>query len=200
MSAKPFAEPLTRYTKFVSLGKNVLWLLIAIIIGTIIWIASSDRGEQGSRLVFTNDQQAIEVENKMIKPHYQGLDERNNPYTVFADSALQKDENTVILKTVSADMQQEDGTWLALKSGSGELKIEEEKVFLTDHVNMFYEGGYEFESDYAHVDIGKGTAYGDSPIQGQGPIGTLKANRFEVEDRGKIIRFNGSVRLKLYRE
>lgn len=199
MSIKSFAGPVARYTKFVALGKNILWLLIAFIIGTIVWIASSDKGEQGSRLVFTNDQHTEAIENEMIKPHYQGLDERNNPYTVFADSAIQKDENTVILKSVSADMQQEDGTWLALKSGSGELKMEEEKIRLSDTVNMFYEGGYEFESDYANVDIGKGTAYGDSPIQGQGPIGTLRADRFEVVNRGEIIRFNGSVRLKLYR-
>ena len=188
---------LTGYTKFVLFGKNFLWVLVAIIIGAIVWITVQDKGEDSPRLVFTNVPQNDVLENQMLKPHYQGLDSRNNPYTVFAERAVQQDENTVILESVKADMQQKDGTWLAINSGSGELKMEQKEIMLMDKVNMFYEGGYEFESDYAYVDINKGTAYGDSPIQGQGPIGTLVADSFEVENRGEIIRFKGISKIEV---
>ena len=63
---------------------------------------------------------------------------------------------------------------------------------------MFYDGGYEFRSDYAQVDIKEGAAYGDSPVEGQGPMGTLTADSFNITERGKVIRFNGSVKMTLY--
>jgi hypothetical protein len=38
---------------------------------------------------------------------------------------------------------------------------------------------------------------GKEPIAGEGPSGTLAADRFEFEDGGEILRFKGSVRVTL---
>jgi len=193
------AGPVTRYTRFVLFGKSFLWLLIAFVVGTVIWTASGDKGENASRLVFSSVTPNEHMQPEMINPNYQGLDAKNNPYTVAADKAIQKDKDTVTLIGIRADMQQANGTWLALNSGSGEMNMKTRMMLLMGGVNMFYEGGYEFETDHAQVDINKGTAYGDTVIKGQGPMGTLQAKSFEVEDRGRIIRFKGSVKLKIYR-
>jgi len=192
--------PMARYTRFVIFSRNFLWLLIIAVIALIIWTASGGTGsDDNARLVFTNVPKSGNLENIMQKPHYQGLDAKNHPYTVIADKAVQKDKDTVVLTNISADMQQDKGNWLALNAGTGELNLQTKQLLLMDGVNMFYEGGFELETDHAQVDIQKGTAYGDSKIEGHGPLGTLKAKRFEVENRGEVIRFNGSVRLKIYR-
>jgi lipopolysaccharide export system protein LptC len=192
--------PVTRYTRFVIFGKNFLWVLIALMIGAVIWTASEPTGGDSARIVFSNIPKSEELQNEMLKPHYQGLDANNNPYTVVADKAVQKDKETILLYGIRADMMQENDAWLALNAGQGELNPQSKQMYLFGGVNMFYEGGYEFESDHAQVDIAKGSAYGDAPVSGQGPMGTLKAKRFSVEDRGRIIRFNGSVIVKLYRK
>lgn len=193
--------PVARYTRFVIYGRNFLWVLIALVIAAIFWSASgSNSGDDKSRLVFTNVQKSENLQNEMQKPHYQGLDAKNNPYTVMADKAIQKDKDTVVLVSIRADMQQDKGSWLALNAGTGELNLVSKQLLLMDGVDMFYEGGYEFETPHAQVDIKEGTAYGDAKVVGRGPMGTLKANSFEVENRGAIIRFNGSVRLKIYRK
>jgi lipopolysaccharide export system protein LptC len=188
-----------RYTRFVAFGKHTLWILIAFILTTVIWIVSDNTGDNGSRIVFSNAPKMEVLENVMTKPHYQGVDVNNQPFTVIADKAVQKDKNIVDLENISADMMRADGKWLALKALSGQLDNQKKHMTLVGGVSLFYEGGIEFNTKQAYVDMAGGRAYGDSPVQGQGPMGTITANSFEVLERGKSIRFNGSVRMKLYR-
>ncbi len=185
-----------RYTRFVALFKHSLWALVAGTVLALIWIASSNTGENGARLVFSGIPKSETLENIMLKPHYQGVDARNRPYTVLADKATQVDANTVSMTNVHADMASGDA-WAALTAGSGLLSLQNKKMELKDGVDMFY-GAYEFRTDHAHIDIREGSAYGDAPVEGQGPRATLKADGFNAADHGKVIRFNGSVRVKLY--
>jgi|CXWL01.1.fsa_nt_gi hypothetical protein len=191
---------MAKYTRLVLLGKNLLWVLAAGIIALVVWIASNNNADNGGRMVFTNVPKAADMQNIMQKPRYHGVDVHNRPYTIDADSALQKDKDTVVLQNVSADMTGDNNAWIALKSGSGELNMTTKEMELLQGVEVFYEGGYQFRTDHAHVDIGKGSVFGDSHIEGQGAAGTIKANSFTITERGNIINFNGSVRMLLYQE
>jgi lipopolysaccharide export system protein LptC len=190
------------YTRLVTMSRRLLWVLLAGMVGVVIWIASDNNGENGARLVFSSVPKSENLEDVMLKPHYQGIDAHNQPYTVIAERATQIDKNTVELATINADMLKNgsDGkdTWMALTAQKGELNTETKQMLLSGGVSMFYEGGYEFRSDHAQVDIQKGSAVGDSAVEGQGPMGTLTANSFEVNDHGRVIHFNGSVRMRLY--
>ena len=55
-------------------------------------------------------------------------------------------------------------------------------------------------TDHAHVDIGQGSAYGDAHVEGQGPAGTLQAESFKVFERGQILHFIGSVKMRMYHD
>ena len=194
--------PARSYTRFVIFGKNFLWVLAAGLVGVVIWIASDNSGENGQRLVFSAVTKNENLENVMLKPHYQGLDAKNKPYTVIAEKATQLDADTVALASISADMLQSGTskeTWLALTAKEGVLNTKTKKMRLAGGVNVFYQGGYEFRSEHADIDIHGGTAYGDAPVEGQGPAGTITAKGFSVSNHGESIRFNGSVRMKLYR-
>jgi lipopolysaccharide export system protein LptC len=192
-------NPVMRYTRFVRLGKHTLWVLIVVVLGIIIWVASDDGGDNPSRIVFSNVSKSENLQNVMVKLHYQGVDVHNQPYTVIAEKGTQLDADTVQLETINADMMRDDGKWLAMKAAAGVINTKTQQMQLTGGVNVFYEGGYEFRTDHAQIDIAQGTAYGDAPVEGQGVSGTLKADGFTVTGRGKSIRFNGSVRMKLYR-
>lgn len=189
-----------KYTRLVLLGKNFLWVLAAGIIALVIWIASNNNADNGGRMVFTNVPKSEEVSNLMQKPSYQGVDVHNRPYTINADNALQKDKDTVVLENVSADMTGDNNAWIALKSGSGILNTTTKEMNLLQGVEVFYEGGYQFRTDHAHVDIAKGSVTGDSHIEGQGGAGTIEADSFIITERGNIINFNGSVRMLLYEQ
>lgn len=188
-----------RYTRLVALGKRMLWVLVALMLIVVVWIVSDNTGDNGSRIVFSSISKMEALQNVMLKPHYQGVDADNQPYTVIADKATQRDKDSVDLENITADMLRGDGKWLALKAKSGQLNTASKQLLLEGDINLFYDGGIEFETSRANIDIGRGAAYGDKPIKGQGPMGTIKAKSFEVSDHGKSIRFNGSVRMKLYR-
>lgn len=187
------------YTRFVAFSKSFLWILIVAMIALVVWIASDNSGENGARMVFSNISKSEDLQNVMVKPHYQGVDANNRPYTVLADSATQIDKDNVSLVNIRADMLMGNGNWIAMNSGTGALNLATKQLELKDSVDIFYDGGYEFRTDSAHVDIKQGMAYGDAPVEGQGPLGTLKSNSFKVENRGERIYFNGSVRMKIYR-
>jgi lipopolysaccharide export system protein LptC len=190
------------YTRLVALIKHSLWLLVAGMVGIVVWIAS-DSSDNGSRLVFSNaTPKDMNVESTMVKPHYQGLDAKNQPFNVIAEKATQIDKDTVLLENINADMLQSQNskdTWLALTAKEGKLDTKTKEMLLSGGVALFYEGGYEFRSDHATVDVQKGAASSDAKVEGQGPMGTLTANAFSAEDHGRVIRFNGSVRMKIYR-
>jgi lipopolysaccharide export system protein LptC len=186
------------YTRFVELFKYSLWGLAAVIVVAVVWVAEDKSGE-GGRIVLSNVPKSGNLQNIMLKPHYQGIDSHDRPFTVIADQATQLDADNVSMNNVRADMTAANGAWVALVSGTGVLNLQTKQLELHDKVDMFYDGGYDFRSDHAHVDIQKGTAYGDSAIEGQGPPGTLKADSFAIDDHGAVIHFNGSVRMKLYR-
>lgn len=165
----------------------------------VVWIGSNNTGEDGARLVFTNIPKSENLQNIMMKPHYQGVNKNNKPYTITAEKGLQKDKDTVVLDSLRADMNSQNGTWIAMNAGTGEMNMTARTLKLTDGVEVFYDGGYQFRSKQADVDVGKGTAVGNSPVEGQGRAGTLQANSFTITERGNVIRFNGSVRMVLYR-
>lgn len=191
--------PVARYTRFVVFSRRFLWVLVAGIIGLVFWIATDNSGSAGKRVVFTNLPQTEILQNIMLNPRYQGLDDQNQPYTVIADKAVQLDENNVSLDNIRAEITQKDGTWVALNSKAGEMNIDTKQLQLTGGVDLFSDSGYEMRTDHAHVDIEQGSAYGDAHVEGQGPAGTLQADSFKVFERGQVIRFNGSVKVRVYR-
>lgn len=190
----------SNYTRFVALSKRFLWLLVASMVGLVVWIASYNTGENGARVVFSNMPKSSILQNIMSKPHYQGIDVRGRPYTVTADKAVQVDKDNVSLENIRADMVMSNGVWIALDAGFGILNLQTKMLELSKGVNVFYDGGYEFRTNYAHVDIQEGSAYGDAPIEGQGGLGTLQADGFFVGKRGEAIRFKGSVKMVIYRK
>jgi lipopolysaccharide export system protein LptC len=59
--------------------------------------------------------------------------------------------------------------------------------------------GYRLRTEAADVAIEAGRLRTRTPVAGEGPRGTLEADRLEVEESGAVLRFSGDVRLVLPR-
>lgn len=191
---------MARTTRIVIFGRGLLWLMIAAVIALLIYTASDNTTSDGTRFVFSKIKEMGDIQNVMKNPYYHGLDKNNLPYSVTATQAIQQDADTVLLENIKADMDTKDGKWMALHAGAGVYKSAAKTLMLTKNVDMFYDGGYEFRSERAMIDIDKGAASGDMPVAGQGPMGTLKANRFSVFNRGEVMLFEGAVKVVIYRD
>lgn len=194
-------ESVTRYTHFVLLGKRALWLFALALLAALVAVVWINMGDEGGRITFSGavpKGSRADEHDAMVRPRYQGVDSRNRPFTITADRAVQQDANTVLLEAVKADMTLEDSAWLALEARQGTYDIPTRHLTLRGDIHLFYEGGYEFRSEEARIDIPAGTAAGSQPVEGQGPSGILKADSFTVLDRGAVLRFNGHVHVTLY--
>ena len=81
-----------------------------------------------------------------------------------------------------ADIMLDNGSWLALTAKTGQFHKESQILELSGSVNLFHDAGYEFRTQNAHFSLAKGTAGGNSPIEGQGPFGLLHASGFRLLD------------------
>jgi lipopolysaccharide export system protein LptC len=58
--------------------------------------------------------------------------------------------------------------------------------------------GYEFTTTAARVFVQEGRVQGLEPLSGNGPLGDVRADSYEIEDDGDRVIFRGNVDLTIY--
>jgi lipopolysaccharide export system protein LptC len=133
----------------------------------------------------------------MVNARFDGIDEKNRPYSVTAELVTQAGESadTIELTGPKADITLESGAWIALTADSGAFSRKAEILDLAGDVSLFHDRGFEMHTESAQIDLAEGVASGDAPVSGQGPAGELEAQGFRVSDDGQRILFSGQARL-----
>jgi len=139
---------------------------------------------------------------RMVNARFSGLDKRNRPYTVTADTARQlpNKDDLVSLEGPKADITLQNGAWVAVTSDTGVYQQTAQVLDLFGQVHLFHDAGIEFVTDAARVFMQQGTAEGTDHISGQGRFGELEAEGFQILGRGDRIVFNGKSRLLLVQQ
>ena len=68
---------------------------------------------------------------------------------------------------------------------------------LFSSVNLSTPEGYSFASEHARIHLREERVTGEQPVEGTGPMGTIRADRYEIRDGGDHIVFEGNVRARL---
>lgn len=194
------AHATARYGHLMRWLKLGLPSVAAILIGVVaIWPQINPRNDR-IPLGFASVSKDEIDQLRMVRPRYTGIDGRNQPYALTADSATQvgKGTNLVELEQPKADITMKGGTWVALTADKGMFSQQQHIIQLTDNVSLFHDAGYDFHTNSAYIDLNAGTAYGQEPIEGQGPFGNIKAQGFRVIDRGDRVIFTGKAQMTLY--
>ncbi len=189
---------LGRYTKFVFVSKYSLLVLSCLAILTIIIIPVVNADKEGLRLAFQNVREKAESLPVMENPKFQGVDDENQPYTITASSAVQQDQETVELANLQADIFMEDNSWVNVSAKRGILKTEQKSLRLLGDVYLFQDEGYQFTTELAYIDMEAHKVLGDQPVSGQGPMGTIDANGFIIEQKEQSITFIGNVKMVIF--
>lgn len=188
------------YSRFVGTMKLVLPTVAFFLIILIVAWPYLRTQDNRFRLGFTEMGLGGKEAPAMLNPRYLGTDENAQPYSITADIAknLLKEDASVELDMPKADITLEDGSWLVLTAENGIYGRKEKTMELVGAVNLFHDSGYEFSTARAHIDLNSGMAYGESPIEGQGPFGDLKAEGFRLINKGSTIHFTGKAKLVIY--
>lgn len=190
--------PIHRYSRFVAWMKVALpCAAVALLVLVAAWPRIQSAVERLQKMPRIDLSQARDL--RMVHLHYSGTDRHDRPFTVTADAARQRPEvdDLVELELPKADMTTQSGTWLALTAYSGIYRPQSQLLDLFGDVELFQDKGNEFKTDSAHIDMSKGSAAGDDPIEGHGPFGTIEAEGFRIENQGEVIVFTGKARLNL---
>jgi lipopolysaccharide export system protein LptC len=211
-----------RYTYFVMIMKRALLLAAGALLFAVLAYALQPR--EVSQYAMTFERMGrVANDLAMIKPRLTGSDSDGNPFVITADQAIQDehDIHKAQLFNVEADVSGKDSAWYNLRAPRGLLETGVQKLWLSGNLALFTDSGYELHTDAAFVDLAptcdavtgrppaprpgkapprcaKTTVRGDHVVTGQGPLGTLRADRFHIEKASKHVFLDGHVRMVLY--
>ncbi len=138
------------------------------------------------------------VEIRMLKPAFQGRDEKGQPYNVTAESAVRDDVDPARL-TLEAPVftlgSGEEQTHVRARHGV--YRDDTRILNLTGDVHLEGGGGYHFVTEHAVVDAQKNNVDGETHIDGHGPLGQIAASSYAVRDGGAHVFFTGQVKVHI---
>ena len=188
------------YSIFVGCMKVVLPAIAAALILLIVVWPQLD-GDDSRFRISVSDLSAGLAENlTMLNARFDGMDEKNQPFSVTADQATQTPEraNVIELAFPKADITLASGAWLALEAQEGLFDREAKVLELNGGVFLFHDKGYELTTESARVDLETNVAEGFDSVSGQGPFGSVRSQGFRVLDRGAQVNFLGKSKMVLY--
>ena len=197
--ARTTAADSQRYTRFVNIMKRALLLAALALLGAVVAYSMQPRRQDRVTMTF----QKLGIVNNdlaMIKPHLSGRDTSGNPYVVTAETAIQDEKNTrrAQLINVDADLTQlKQGSWLSLSAPRGLLDDTAHTLVLQGPISVFSDDGNEIHTMAANIDLKNGIVRGSRMIVGQGPMGTMRADRFWLNRDKHLVFLNGNVHMTI---
>lgn len=189
-----------RYTRFVGCMRLGLPLVAgAIIITIIIWPQLPENKKQ-FRLGISASEVAGEISQAIVNPRYTGLNTKQRPYTITAETAspTAKDPDLIKLTSPKADLVTREGRWLALSAPSGLFDKGKEELTLQDTVNFFHDSGHELIASNITIDLKGGSALSRENVKGQGPLGNIHSKGIRITDNGSRWEFLGPAKITFY--
>lgn len=187
-----------RYSRFVGLMRKALPLAAVSVLGVVLAYALyPDNGDKVSLSYKKLD--SVEGDLTMKNPRLSGVDAKGNPYVITAAEAVQQGRNVrkVSLSKVEADLQYGGGRWANASASSGFADLDAGTLRLDKGLSLYTDSGYELHTEHAFAELKQNRIVGDSKVTGQGPQGTLAADRFLLDRNKNLLSLDGHVRVKM---
>ncbi len=139
------------------------------------------------------------VENELLKPVFNSVDEKNQPFTVTADRAVQGRENPDIveLEKPVAELQQTDGSKIAGEAASGLYEQKSQKLNLEGDVHLKHSNGFTLTTQELRIDMAAQKAYSGRDVRVEGPEGSIDATGLEGDTTTGSMIFTGPAKVTL---
>jgi lipopolysaccharide export system protein LptC len=128
---------------------------------------------------------------------YNGVDDRDRPYTLTGTAAQQVSAERVNLVAPKGDISLESGNWLLVQARQGVYWQRGGQLDLSGDVLLYRDDGLTLLTDAATLDLKAGAASSAERVHAEGPFGSLDAQGFSVTDHGAAVQFSGPGRLVL---
>lgn len=138
--------------------------------------------------------------NELLNPRFDSVDDKNQPYTITADRAVQSEgsKNAMHLEKPMADIILKNGNWLAIQSNKGTYDQGAQTLKLEEDVMLYHDQGYSLKMAALDIDLRGYTAHHEGTIEGQGPAGLLSAQGVNADSKAQKIIFKGPAKLVIF--
>jgi lipopolysaccharide export system protein LptC len=136
---------------------------------------------------------------RMLKPNFQGRDDKGQPYLLSADSALRDDGDSarITLEAPVFTLGSAVTGQTHVRAKHGVYREDSRILNLTGDVHLDDAEGYHFVTEHAVIDTQKNNVDGEQHIDGRGPLGQIAASSYAVRDGGAHVYFNGQVKARI---
>jgi lipopolysaccharide export system protein LptC len=135
----------------------------------------------------------------MTNARFLGRDAQGHAYVLTAQEAARDNSDfsriTLTQPTLAMDSDGQKPT--RLSADRGVYREDNRVLLLNGHVSVHDSQGDSFVTDQAIVDTVSGAVAGKSPVVGQGPTGSIRADSYAIYDRGQRLVFQGKVHSRL---
>lgn len=186
------------YTKFIRSMRIVLPL--AAVAMTVIVLTWEDAGRRVEPLKKEEIAPTAEnIQNELLKPVFNSVDDKNQPFSVTADRATQDRVNPDILnlEQPKAELAMSDGAKINADAARGIYQQKEQKLNLEGAVHLKHSDGYTLTSEELRVDLVTQKAFSGLDVHVEGPAGTIHSTGLEGDAATGNLVFTGPAKVVL---
>jgi lipopolysaccharide export system protein LptC len=136
---------------------------------------------------------------KLLHPRFSGTTDGGQPFSITSDWALPDgpDPTLVTLGPLTGQLSLDGGQVLSLRGAGGHFRPKDRTGRIEGGVTVTSSDGYLATLAAVDFDAGAGTLEGSGPVDGRGPLGTIRADSMRAarRDGGRYIWFEGRVRV-----
>jgi lipopolysaccharide export system protein LptC len=189
------------YSRFVRSLRFILPIVALVM--TVIVLTWNEAGRRVEPLKKTEVvDTAANIQNELIKPVYNSVDDKNQPFTVTADKATQGRDNPDIveLEKPVAALTQADGSKIEGDAAVGLYEQKSQKLNLSGDVHLKHSDGFTLSTEELRVDLATQKAYSGRDVRVEGPDGTIDATGLEGDTETGTLIFTGPAKVILNSE
>jgi len=182
-----------RRSDMVRILRMLFTAFAAIAFGVLVGhvVASTVSSLSGARKSFNSEEIVT-----MLSPRFSGRDASGSAYVITAQSAQRRRAEPARVDLVDPKLVDELGT--EVTAPRGVYDRDAQTLDLAGQVRVRDAAGYAFETTRARLHVLDGRVEGFVPLAGTGPIGTVRSDSYEIEDKGAIVHFQGNVEMTFY--
>lgn len=192
-----WAAPGSSHDRLIAILSWLLPVLIGVLAAFLVMAPLTSGGD----VSFVLDKNKVEVAKERLKiqaAQYRGQDQKGQPFTLDAGSAIQRSsaEPIVELSRLAASIRLDDGP-ASLIADSGRYDMDSEQVTVPGPIRFRATGGYALDTTDATVDLKTRLMRSDGNVTGTVPQGTFRADRLRADLSARTVTLDGNARLRI---
>lgn len=134
----------------------------------------------------------------MVNARFTGRNFAGEAFTITADTARRRRADSSVIDLQNPKLVDQSGTEVIAPVGVYNQNAEYLDLFEAVQVNDGH--GYEFLTTAARVFVQEGRVAGLEPLSGNGPLGDVRSDSYEIQDEGDRVILRGNVDMTIYPE